>query len=63
MLKPVVLAVTMSLLVGSVPAFAQTKSCSQWCLANRCGTGSMNRNECMRQCVSACQKKNPAAKD
>jgi hypothetical protein len=62
MLRSILLAVTISLLAGSVPAFAQIKSCNEWCLANRCGVGSMNRNECMRRCVPACQQKNPKTK-
>jgi hypothetical protein len=65
MLRAILLAVAISLVAGSIPAFAQNfaGSCRDLCLKNRCGHGSMNPNVCMYNCVAACKKKNPKAQD
>jgi hypothetical protein len=66
MLRPVVVAVAISLLSGSVPALAQNfkGSCEQFCREKRCAAGNaaFTMNTCMAKCVPNCRMKNPNAK-
>jgi hypothetical protein len=55
MLKPIVVAVAISLALGSFPALAQKKSCEEFCRTKACaqqGMGSINT--CMSNCVQKC---------
>jgi hypothetical protein len=55
MLKPVVVAVAISLALGSFPALAQKKSCEEFCRTKKCtqqGMGTVNM--CMSTCVQKC---------
>jgi hypothetical protein len=63
MLRSILLAVTISVMAGSIPALAQFKgSCQDWCLTTRCAHGVFNQPVCMNKCMAACQKKHPNAK-
>jgi len=59
MLKPIVVAVAISLAFGSFPALAQKKeykkSCEEFCRAKPCATQGMGSvNGCMSVCVQKC---------
>ena len=66
MLKPIVVAVAISLLSGSLPAVAQNfkGSCEKFCREKRCSAGNASHGmaTCMSICVPNCRMKNPNAK-
>jgi hypothetical protein len=64
MLRLILLAaVTISAVAGSVPAFAFTGSCSDWCSTVKCPHGQNSGSPvCMSKCMVACQAKHPNAK-
>jgi hypothetical protein len=66
MLRPIVVAVVMSLFSGSLPAVAQNfkGSCEKFCREKRCAAGSASHGmaSCMSICVPNSRMKNPNAK-
>jgi hypothetical protein len=63
MLKPIMLIAAISLALGSLPAFAQKKTCEEFCRTGPCKTQGMGTvNSCMSNCTQKCAIKRSGGK-